>query len=404
MSNNNDDMSSLKEKLLAELKQQLSDEIKEDLKKELASSVPSSGKSKKKEPKEQLPEAPVTETSAVLSSTGRIEIPKGIVKSLGWGKGDVIELKVENGKLIGLRIGHTDVQQKKAPSKDGDAAAKDVQADEATAGALQSINVAKYFEFDFAERPVMGKVKQVLENAHKLYSASNYSDGFKVLGMIETIELKEEEPDRSKMRIAVVKFLNDMLPKDVDASIIQWPMVKDLYIDKANSRYLREKGYALMADAWKRVSDEKARPYFEQVMATLFEMLGKYQVMEMYAIMSLLETIMKLVKGTQSPYLGKFIDYLKDVFNRVEDVDYKIRFIRMLTDLEAFKEAKGLAKTFKETTTEGSGERRLVLDALKDNREKERAFLEKHPELGEDGMTLFRSAFRLFPAVKAKCK
>nr|MDO8119394.1 hypothetical protein [Candidatus Sigynarchaeota archaeon] len=382
MPEDNEDMSSLKDKLLAELKQQLADEIKEDLKKELASSVPSTGKGKKKEPKEQLPDAPVTETSAVLSSTGRIEVPKTIIKSLGWGKGDVIELKAENGKLVGTRVGHTDVQQKKA-AKDESQAAKDVPVEDVIA--TSAINVGKYFDFDFAERPVMGKMKQVLENALQLYTSSNYSDGFKVLRMIEGIELKEEEPDRSKMRIAVVKFLNDMLPRDVDASVIQWPMVKDLYIDKANSRYLREKGYALMADGWKKVNDEKAKPYFEQVMSTLFEMLGKYQITEMYAIISLLETIMKLVKGTQSPHVGKLIDYFKGAFNQVDDIDYKIRFIRMLTELEAFKDAKDLARAFKETTTEGSGERRLVLDCLKENREKEKTYFEKHPELAEAG-------------------
>ncbi|MBN2151673.1 MAG: hypothetical protein JW839_09520, partial [Candidatus Lokiarchaeota archaeon] len=97
-----------KAKLLSELKQQLAGELKEELKKELASSVRTERRSRaEKEKRPDLPDVEVKEDNAVITSLGNLPLPKGILKSLGWGKGDVIELKVDAGKLSATRIGHT---------------------------------------------------------------------------------------------------------------------------------------------------------------------------------------------------------------------------------------------------------------------------------------------------------
>nr|MDO8113426.1 hypothetical protein [Candidatus Sigynarchaeota archaeon] len=370
----------MKAKLLSELKQQLAGELKEELKKEFAASMkPEKEKKPKaeKEKKTDLPEVEPKENSGVISQLGNLPLPKHILKSLGWGKGDVIDLKVENGKLFGERIGHTNIVPKpRAKSAEGGVEGQDAAA--AAQADAASINISRYIEFDFGEKPVIGKMRQILENAFKLYESGNTNDGLKMLDMVDAIELKAEEPDRGKMRMTVVKFLADVLPKHPEAVPIQMLRVMEL-VKKISTRYLQERAYGFVANAYKQMPQGSAG--FEQTLDTLFTLLNRYQVSELYAIISMLETIVKLVQGTNSPHLATTIAYIKDKFAKIDDNDYKIRFIKTLTSLDDFKGAKELAKQFKETTTEGSGERRMVLDALRENRDRQKAYLEKHPEL-----------------------
>nr|MDO8084451.1 hypothetical protein [Candidatus Sigynarchaeum springense]MDO8118549.1 hypothetical protein [Candidatus Sigynarchaeota archaeon] len=369
----------LKAKLLSELKQQLAGELKEELKKELASSVKAERKPRaEKEKKPDLPEVEVKEDNAVISALGNLPLPKGILKTLGWGKGDVIELKVDAGKLSATRIGHTNLIPKpKVKAGEGTAEGQEIKGQEESA-AIASLS--KYFEFDFGERHVMGKLRQIIENAARLYDAGNVIDGFNVLGMIDHIELKSEEPDRGKMRFTAVKFLADVLPKHPEAIASQGPQVMEL-IKKISTPFLREKAYGFLAASYKDIPE--ANQAFEQVLDILFNLLKKYPISDLFAIVPLLENVLKIVKGSNSPYLAKIIGFIKENFPAIEDNDYKIRFIKMLTSVEDFKGAKELAKAFKAQTTEGSTERRQVLDALRENRDLQKAWLEKHPELAE---------------------
>ncbi|MEX2681129.1 MAG: hypothetical protein Q6373_005985 [Candidatus Sigynarchaeota archaeon] len=368
-----------KAKLLSELKQQLAGELKEELKKEIASSVKAERKPRaEKEKKPDLPEVEVKEDNAVISALGNLPLPKGILKALGWGKGDVIELKVDAGKLLATRIGHTNVIPKpKAKASEGATEGVEIKGQEDSA---VTASLSKYFEFDFGERHVMGKLRQIIENAARLYEAGNFVEGFKVLGMIDGIELKSEEPDRGKMRFTAVKFLADALSKHPEAIATQGSQVMEL-IKKINTPFLREKAYGFLAAGYKNIPE--ASQAFEQVLDILFNLLKRYPTTDLFAIVPLLESIIKIVKGTKSPHLAKVIGYIKENFPAIEDNDYKIRFIKMLTSLEDFKGAKELAKAFKAQTTEGSTERRQVLDALRENRDMQRAWLEKHPELAE---------------------
>ena len=251
---------------------------------------------------------------------------------------------------------------------------------EAAIEAQQEFNASKYFEFDFADRHLLTKLRQIIENANQLYEAKNFAEGIKILEMVETIELKEDEPDRSKMRVTVIKYLSEILPANPEAVAEQVPDVLEM-IKKISSRYLQEKGYTLLASACKQ--SEQGYPYFDQIMDVLFGMLLKYQTTELYAIISLLESLINLVRGTTSPFVQKLVEYIKEKFDQIDDNDYKVRFIKELTFLEAYTDAKELGKTFKATTADESGERRAVLDALKENRDAYKAYLEKHPELAE---------------------
>ncbi len=367
-----------KAKLLEELKQQIAGEMKE-LKKELAASVKPERKPRaEKEKKPDLPDVEVKEDNAVISALGNLPLPKAILKTLGWGKGDVIELKVDAGKLSATRVGHTNVVPK-PKSKAGEGAAEGQEGKEQDESAA-SASLSKYFEFDFGEKNVMGKLKQILENAAKLYDAGNVTEGLKVLAMIDGIELKSEEPDRGKMRFTVVKFLADVIPKHPEAVATQGPQVMEL-IKKISTPFLREKAYGFLAMGYKNVKE--ANEPFEQVLDILFSLLKKYPTTDLFAIVPLLENILKIVKGTSSPHLAQAIAYINENFAAIEDNDYKIRFIKMLTSVENFKGAKELAKAFKAQTTEGSAERRQVLDALRENRDLQKAWLEKHPEMAE---------------------
>ncbi len=368
-----------KAKLLSELKQQLAGELKEELKKELAASLRPERKPRaEKEKRPDLPDVEVKEDNAVISALGNLPLPKAILKTLGWGKGDVIELKVDAGKLSAARIGHTNVIPKpKAKAGEGGAEGQEGKEPEESAA---TTSLSKYFEFEFGERQVMGKLKQVLENAVKLYDAGNVVDGLKVLAMIDGIELKSEEPDRGKMRFTIVKFLADVLPKHPDAIVTQGPQVMEL-IKKISTPFLREKAYGFLAAGYRNVPE--ANQAFEQVLDILFNLLKKYPITDLFAIVPLLENIIKIVKGTNSPHLAKIIAFINENFPDIEDNDYKIRFIKMLTSVEDFRGAKELAKAFKAQTTEGSTERRQVLDALRENRDMQKVWLEKHPDMAE---------------------
>src|SRR5271157_5167939 len=369
----------MKAKLLAELKAQLSGEIKEELKKEFSESMRPARKSRtEKEKKPELPDTEVKENSAVISQLGNLPIPKHLLKTIGWGKGDVIDLKIENGKLLGERVGHTNVIPKqKAKGAEG-AGEGQAGTGEGKADSTATSGVMKYIEFEFSEKPVMGKLRQVLENASKLYESGNAADGLNVLNMIESIELKVEEPDRGKMRMTAVKFLVDMIAKHPEAMETQMPQAMEI-TTKIATRYLQERAYGFVAAVYKQIPEGEAG--FEQVMEVLFGSLTKYHVSELYAIISLLETIIKLLQGTSSPHITKVVDYIKDKFSKIDDNDYKVRFIKMLTSLEAFDDARALGKEFKAQTTEDSGEHRAALDALRENRDAQNVFFEKHPEL-----------------------
>jgi bifunctional DNA-binding transcriptional regulator/antitoxin component of YhaV-PrlF toxin-antitoxin module len=367
-----------KAKLLEELKQQIAGEMKE-LKKELAASVKPERKPRaEKEKKPDLPDVEVKEDNAVISALGNLPLPKAILKSLGWGKGDVIELKVDAGKLSATRVGHTNVVPKpKGKAGEGVADGQEGKEQEESAA---TASLSKYFEFDFGEKNVMGKLKQFLESAAKLYEAGNVTEGFKILAMIDGIELKSEEPDRGKMRFTAIKFLADVLPKHPEAIVTQGPQVMEL-IKKISTPFLREKAYGFLAMGYKNVP--AANAVFEQVLDILFGLLKKYPTTDLFAIVPLLENILKIVKGTSSPHLAQAIAYINENFAAIEDNDYKIRFIKMLTSVEDFRGSKELAKAFKAQTTEGSAERRQVLDALRENRDLQKVWLEKHPEMAE---------------------
>jgi bifunctional DNA-binding transcriptional regulator/antitoxin component of YhaV-PrlF toxin-antitoxin module len=368
-----------KAKLLSELKQQLAGELKEELKKEIAASVKAERRPRaEKEKKPDLPDVDVKEDNAVISALGNLPLPKAILKSLGWGKGDVIELKVDAGKLSATRVGHTNVVPKpKVKAGEGATEGQEGKEQEESAAAT---SMSKYFEFEFGEKNVTGKVKQVLENAAKLYEVGNVTDGLKVLAMIDGIELKSEEPDRGKMRFTVVKFLADVLPKHPEAVATQGSQVMEL-IKKISTPFLREKAYGFLAMGYKNVPSANAA--FEQVLDILFTLLKKYPTTELFAVVPLLENILKNVRGSTSPHLAQAIAYINENFAAIDDNDYKIRFIKMLTSVDDFKGAKELAKTFKLQTTEGSTERRQVLDALRENRDLQKVWLEKHPEMAE---------------------
>lgn len=369
----------LKARLLSELKKELAGEFKEELKKELAESVRSERKPRaEKEKKPELPEVEVKEDNAVISPLGNLPLPKPILKTLGWGKGDVIELKVDGGRLTATRVGHTNVMPRpKAKAGEGGAEGTDGKTQEESAAAT---SLSRYFEFTFDEKSAMNKLKTVIENAARLYEAGNVVEGWKVLSMIDGIELKAEEPDRGKMRFSAVKFLADVLPKHPEAIETQGPQVMEL-IKKISTPFLREKAYCFLATGYKNVPQASAA--FEQVLDILFTLLKKYPTTDLFAIVPLLENILKILKGTSSPHLAQAIAFIKETFPAIDDNDYKIRFIKMLTFVEDFRGSKELAKTFKAQTTEGSSERRQVLDALRENRDAQKAWLEKHPELAE---------------------
>jgi len=374
----------MKAKLLAELKAQLSGEIKEELKKEFSESMRPARKPKaEKEKKPDVPDTEVKENNAVISQLGNIPVPKHILKALGWGKGDVIDLKVENGKLLGERVGHTSVIPKqKAKGAEGGGEGQGGMGGGKEESAASS-GIMKYIEFEFSEKQVMSKMRQYLEEASKLYDNGNAADGFNVLNMIEAIELKVEEPDRGKIRLTAVKFLVDMIAKHPEAMETQMQRAMEI-TTKIGTRYLQERAYSFIAAAYKQIPGGEAG--FEQLLDILFGLLSKYHVTELYAIISLLETIIKLLQGTSSPHVAKIIEYIKEKFTKIDDNDYKIRFIKMLTSLEAFDDARNLGKEFKAQTTEDSGEHRAALDALRENRDAQNDFFEKHPELKPETM------------------
>ena len=381
MAENDDAETRLKEQLREELRQELAGQLKEDIMKDIKESL--KGEKKERKSKEekaegpQLPDVEIKENNAVLSQLGNLPIPKAVLRTLGWGKNDVIELAIENNnsKLVCTRVGHTNTPKQKAKSE----TPTDAELAAATE-TPQGFNASKYFEFDFADRHLLTKLRQIIENANQLYEAKNFDEGIKILEMVETIELKEDEPDRSKMRVTVIKYLSEILPANPEAVAEQVPYVLEM-IKKISSRYLQEKGYTLLASACKQ--SEQGYPYFDQIMDVLFGMLLKYQTTELYAIISLLESLINLVRGTTSPFVQKLVEYIKEKFDQIDDNDYKVRFIKELTFLEAYTDAKELGKTFKATTADESGERRAVLDALKENRDAYKAYLEKHPELAE---------------------
>jgi bifunctional DNA-binding transcriptional regulator/antitoxin component of YhaV-PrlF toxin-antitoxin module len=381
MAENDDAETRLKEQLREELRQELAGQLKEDIMKDIKESL--KGEKKERKSKEekaegpQLPDVEIKENNAVLSQLGNLPIPKAVLRTLGWGKNDVIELAIENNnsKLVCTRVGHTNTPKQKAKSE----TPTDAELAAATE-TPQGFNASKYFEFDFADRHLLTKLRQIIENANQLYEAKNFDEGIKILEMVETIELKEDEPDRSKMRVTVIKYLSEILPANPEAVAEQVPYVLEM-IKKISSRYLQEKGYTLLASACKQ--SEQGYPYFDQIMDVLFGMLLKYQTTELYAIISLLESLIKLARGTTSPFVQKLVEYIKEKFDQIDDNDYKVRFIKLLTSLEAYTDAKELGKAFRATTVDGSGERRAVLDALKENRDAYKAYLEKHPELQE---------------------
>lgn len=366
----------LKARLLAELKQQLTSELKDELMKELK---PSKKGKKAAEPGEALPEVEVKENSAILSSTGKLDLPKHVLKTLGWQKGDVIELAIDGDKMTCQRVGRTTLpaRSKAAAPAETDAPGDPVR----QAGPAPGLNIGEYFEFEFTERGVAGRVKQVLENAYSLYESGNYADGLKILEMIEKIELKDEEPDRSKMRMGIVKFITSMAVKYPAVTASQVPTAFEM-IDKINSRFLKEKAYWVVGNACKRLDD--AKDMFDKVLGVLFAALSRYQNTDMYAIVPLLEQVLKLVSGVDTPYTARIKEFMIEKFSQTDDVDYKMRIIRLLTSMDAFAEASALGRQFKETTTEGSSERRAVLDALKENRDKKKAYFEAHPDLQPD--------------------
>ena len=82
----------------------------------------------------------------------------------------------------------------------------------------------------------------------------------------------------------------------------------------------------------------------------------------------------------QLKFKEKIVNFILEKFNDIYDFDYKIRCLNYLTQLESFTDVKKLAMMMKEDTMEGSSERRAVLDALKENREREKSYIENHPD------------------------
>lgn len=368
----NENQDEMRDKLLADLKKQLAGELKEELKKEIATSLKNDGK--KDISAEQL-----KDNSAILSSTGRILVPKPILKALNWKKGDVLELSIDKGTLIAECVGHTDA--KKKPKKKEDAAAPSDDGIPIIEGGDSKLNVMKFIEFEFEDRKILDKLTKVLDNAYKLYENNNFNDAFKLLDMINSFEINQEEPDRSKMRISVINFLSEVFSEFQEAMDKQLPETLEI-VKKINSRYLREKAYSKLAIVSKR--SETARPVFENILQELFDALDKYQDTEMYAIVSLVENLIELIIDIDSPYMDKMVEYLNDKFNITIDIDYKMRFIRFLAQLHHFNRARYLANSFKETTTEGSSERRMALDVLKEIRDAKSEYLDKYPEFKDE--------------------
>ncbi|MHA1793521.1 MAG: AbrB/MazE/SpoVT family DNA-binding domain-containing protein [Promethearchaeota archaeon] len=349
-----------------ELKKQIAAELKEEIKKELMESM-------KGQKVKEISEPELKETSSVISSTNRVLLPKGILKALGWKKGDVIDFKVEDGRIIGEKVGHSTISASKIKTRREKKTSEEDKNEIATG---MTIQVSKYFAYEIAEKKASKKLQQVLENAYKLYDSKNFADGMKLLEMIKSIELKEEEPNRSKMRIAVINFLADILLKYPATIPKQIDEIHEI-IQKINSRFLRENAYYTIG---KLCKETKHWQFLDDILEILFKALRQYTQTELYAIMDLVEKIVELVENTESGYVNKIIEYIREEVSSMSDHDYKIRCLNYLTRLNAFKEVKNIGKIIKEDTLDGSSERRTLLDALKENREKEKAYLEKHPD------------------------
>ncbi|MHA1697534.1 MAG: hypothetical protein ACTSWN_01695 [Promethearchaeota archaeon] len=374
MSPDSEENLGLKDKITKELKEELKKELKAELKAELEGGLLN------KDAGPTISE--LSDTSAVISTTYRVLLPKGLLKKLGWKKGDVIDFKVESGKLVGTKIGHAMKSIKKKSSTSKAKSLEESVAEEASASAEESVarlQVNQYFEFPL-DRKISNKVRQIIENSYNLYEAGSIADAFNVLKMIDNIELKEEEPTRSKIRIAILHFISDVLPRNPQVFLKQLPDFKNI-VQKMSSKFLKEKGYALLARGCKEI---KAWDQLDNIIGILFTLLEEYSNNEMFAIISLLELIIDLIHDTDSQYAEKVAEYIKNKFDVIQDFDYKIRCLRYLIEIEKFKDVRMLAKKIKDETTEGSAERRNILDVLKLNREKEKAWYEKHPELKMD--------------------
>ncbi|MFX0098926.1 MAG: hypothetical protein ACFFCS_05045 [Candidatus Hodarchaeota archaeon] len=352
--------------LKEQLKSELMKELKDELKKELA-------ESSKEAKSKSLKKSDLDDNSAVLTSTGNIKISKPFLKVLNWRKGDVVKYKIDQGKLIIEKIGHTD-----AAAKVSKKAAEDGTADgEIQVEASSDLVVGKYFEYDLMEKKAPNEVRKYIENSYKLYKSGNYNDGLKILEMIDNIELKEEEPDRSKMRLTIINYLADILPKFPAAVSSQVPAILEIS-KKISSRYLQEKAYGLIALVCK---DLKHWEYFDQIVEILYNLLLKYSDTEMFGIISLLEITVFMIADTPSKFIDDYKNYILSKFDIITDFDYKIRVIQFLNEMNCFKEARELASSIKKDTLEGSHERRLVLDIMKEIREKGKDFFEKNPDL-----------------------
>ncbi|MBD3185577.1 AbrB/MazE/SpoVT family DNA-binding domain-containing protein [Candidatus Bathyarchaeota archaeon] len=361
-----EDRDDLKEQLKAELKAQLAEELKAELKKEITSSL-------KKETAE-LEE--IKETSAVLSSTGRLLIPKEMRKVLGWKKGDVVDFSIDEGMLIGKKVGHTDKKpgKKKSATKDGEGK------NTITASTGSTINISKYFKFEIDSRKASQELQNIIENAFKLYENGNLVEGLKILEMINSIDLKDEEPDRSKIRFSVISFLSDIIPDHPKIIENQLEEIKGLIL-KINSRFLRENAYNMLALACKKVGELKT---LEEITGILFESMESYKDTEMYAIIDIIEKLIELFKNTELESKARLKNFILEKFSSMYDFDYKVRCVNFLSELDYFKEARRLANGIKAETMEGSSERRTILDAIQENRKRKTEYMEKHPDFKDD--------------------
>ncbi|MHA1369360.1 MAG: hypothetical protein ACTSRA_06560, partial [Promethearchaeota archaeon] len=315
MSPDSEENLGLKDKITKELKEELKKELKAELKAELEGGLLN------KDAGPTISE--LSDTSAVISTTYRVLLPKGLLKKLGWKKGDVIDFKVESGKLVGTKIGHAMKSIKKKSSTSKAKSLEESVAEEASASAEESVarlQVNQYFEFPL-DRKISNKVRQIIENSYNLYEAGSIADAFNVLKMIDNIELKEEEPTRSKIRIAILHFISDVLPRNPQVFLKQLPDFKNI-VQKMSSKFLKEKGYALLARGCKEI---KAWDQLDNIIGILFTLLEEYSNNEMFAIISLLELIIDLIHDTDSQYAEKVAEYIKNKFDVIQDFDYKIR-------------------------------------------------------------------------------
>nr|MDO8088620.1 hypothetical protein [Candidatus Sigynarchaeum springense] len=204
---------------------------------------------------------------------------------------------------------------------------------------------ADYIKFRFDDKRACERFLDLLVNAQELFDKGRIIEGVGALTSIEKIELKHENPDRDHMRHAAVQLLSIVLPKHPEAISTLNPQVLSM-VARISSTFLKEKAYGLLAVGYKAIPS--ARAEFDEIVDILLGLLKKYPFCDSfaYAIYPLLENLMKILKGTNSPRMADIISYIKKNFLYFEDDHYRKKLIELLESAGDLSGARDLEQSF----------------------------------------------------------